>query len=145
MRNFCTFMRHFQLINCRIVVHSINELKCIARGESLDPSFNPETIDEYMKELKNGSVKPLPMGAYEYSCCVEYLKMIRRELIKKRNSFKFMLLKFSKIDPHGIVCPPLEDCLQMVAKEVGYAVVCEEIKGDMYTYTLKSTLQERGR
>lgn len=145
MRNLSTFMRHFQLINCRIVVYAFNELKCIARGESLEPSLNPEKIEEYIKNLKEGSVKPLPMSAYEYGCCVEYLKIIRRELIRRRNSFKFIMLTFSKTDSYGNVCVPLEDCLEKVANEVGYAIVYEDMKSEAYTYTLKSTLNERNR
>lgn len=140
MKKFSTFMRHFQLINCKIVVYACKELKCLLRGESLKPSFNPETISEYMNDLKNGIVKPLPMGAYEYSCCVEYLKMIRRELVSKKNRNKFVMLTFGKVDRYGIVSPPIEDCLKMVANEVGFELVHEEIKGDEYTYTLISTL-----
>ena len=133
-------MRHFHLINCKIVVYACKELKCLFRGESLEPSFNSETISEYMENLKNRVVKPLPMGAYEYSCCVEYLKMIRRELVNKRNRNKFVMLTFSKSDNSGVICPPLEDCLKMVANEVGFELVDEQIEGDKYTYTLISTL-----
>lgn len=140
MKNFSTFMRHFQLINCKIVVYACKELKCLLRGESLESSFTPETIHEYMENSQKGIVKPLPMGAYEYSCCVEYLKMIRRELVSKKNRNKFVMLTFNKVDRHGIVCPPIEDCLKMVANEVGFELVHEEIKGDEYTYTLISTL-----
>lgn len=143
MKNFCNFMRHFQLINCKIVVYASKELMCLFRGESLEPNFNPETIHEYMDDLKKGTVKPLPMGAYEYSCCTEYLKMIRRELIKNRNQSKFMTLTFGEYDRYGLVYPPLEDYLAMVAKEVGFEVVYEEFEGDKYTYTLKSTLGEK--
>ncbi len=143
MKNFSDFIRHFQLINCKIVVYAYKELKCLSRGERLEPSFNPETIHEYMESLKEGNVKSLPMGAYEYSCCVEYLEMMRRELIKNRNQSKFMMLTFSKYDHFGTVCPPLEDCLSMVAKEVGFEVIYEEIQGNKYTYTLKSTLGEK--
>ena len=133
-------MRHFQLINCRIVVYACKELKCLIRGESLEPSITPETIQEYMEDLKKGVVKSLPMGAYEYSCCVEYLKMIRREIVSKKNRNKFVLLTFDKADPNGLVCPPLEDCLKMVANEVGFELIDEQINGDKYTYTLISTL-----
>ena len=143
MKNFSDFMRHFQLINCKIVVYACKELKCLFRGESLKPSFNPDTVREYMEDLKKGVVKPLPMGAHEYSCCVEYLKMMKRELIKNRNKFKFMMLTFDEYDHYGITCPPLEDCLSMVAKEVGFEVVCEEVQNNKYMYTLKSTLREK--
>ena len=77
---------------------------------------------------------------YEYSCCVEYLKMIRREIVSKKNRNKFVLLTFDKADPNGLVCPPLEDCLKMVANEVGFELIDEQINGDKYTYTLISTL-----
>ncbi len=143
MKNFSSFMRHFQLINCRIVVYACKELKCLFRGESLKPSFNSETIHEYMKDLKEGGVKPLPMGAYEYSCCVEYLKMMRRKLVKNRNKSKFMMLTFDECEHYGIACPPFEDCLFMVAREVGFEVVCEEVQNNKYMYTLKSTLGEK--
>ena len=51
MKNFSNFMRHFQLINCKIVVYACKELKCLIRGESLEPKFNPETAMEYMEEV----------------------------------------------------------------------------------------------
>lgn len=140
MKKFSNFMRHFQLINCKIVVYACKELKCLMRGESLEPSFNSETIHEYMEDLKKGVVKDLPMGAYEYSCCVEYLKMIRREIVSKKNRNKFVLLTFDKMDPKGLVCPLVEDCLKLVANEVGFELIDEQIEGDKYTYTLISTL-----
>ena len=143
MKNFSDFMRHFQLINCKIVVYACKELKCLSRGERLEPSFNPETIHEYMESLKEGNVKSLPMGAYEYSCCVEYLKMMRRELIKNRNNFKFMILTFDEDVHYDIACPAVEDCLYMVAREVGFEVVCEDVQNNKYMYTLKSTLREK--
>lgn len=143
MKNFSDFMRHFQLINCKIVVYACKELKCLFRGESLKPSYNSETIHEYMKEPKEGTVKSMPMGAFEYSCCVEYLKMMRRELVKNRNKSKFMMLTFDEDVHYDIACPPIEDCLYMVAKEVGFEVVCEEVQNNKYMYTLKSTLREK--
>ena len=112
------------------------------RGESFEPKLTPETIHEYMDDLKSGTLKSLPMGGYEYSCCVEYLKKIRRELFKSRCKSKFMMITFDEYES-GVVCPPLEDCLEMVAKEVGFAVVYEEVKGNKYTYTLKCTLGEK--
>jgi hypothetical protein len=142
MKNFSNFMRHFQLINCKIVVYACKELKCMLRGESFEPTLTPENIQEYMEDLKSGTMKKLPMGGYEYSCCVEYLKKIKRELIKSRCKSKFMMLTFDEYEP-GVVCPPLEDCLEMVAKEVGFAVVYEEVKGNKYIYTLKCTLGEK--
>lgn len=143
MKNFSNFMRHFQLINCKIVVYACKELKCLFRGESLKTSCNPDTVREYMEDLKEGVVKPLPMGAREYSCCVEYLKMMRRELIKNRGKSKFMMLTFDEDVHYGIACPAVEDCLSMVAKEVGFEVVCEEVQNNKYMYTLKSTLGEK--
>ena len=143
MKDFYSFMRHFQLINCKIVVYACKELKCLIRGESLKPSFNPDTAREYIEDLKKGIVKPLPMGAHEYSCCVEYLKMMKRELIKNRNKFKFMMLTFDEDVNYDIACPPIEDCLYMVAREVGFEVVCEEVQNNKYMYTLKSTLGEK--
>lgn len=143
MKNFSDFMRHFQLINCKIVVYACKELKCLFRGGSLKPSYNPDTIREYMEDHRKGIVKTLPMGAHEYSCCVEYLKMMRRELIKNRNNFKFMMLTFDEDVHYDIACPAVEDCLFMVAKEVGFEVVCEEVQNNKYMYTLKSTLREK--
>ena len=142
MKNFSIFLRHFQLINCKIVIYATKELKCLLRGESLEPSFDSEAFKEYMNDLKNGIVKPLPMGAYEYGCCVDYLKIIKRELLKTRCRTKFMTLTFSEHSKNGVIFPPLEDCLNLVAKEAGFAVVCEKIKKDSYNYTLKSTLGE---
>lgn len=138
MRDFYKFMRHFQLINCRIVVHSLNELKCLLKGGRLEPSFDPKTVDEYLKALEEGNVKTLPMGAYEYSCCVEYLKKIRKELIRRRGRHKILFLEFSGMDEFDMVISPLEDCLEMVAKEVGFEVVDEEILPNKYQYTLVS-------
>lgn len=96
-----------------------------------------------MEDLREGIVKPLPMGAHEYSCCVEYLKMIRRELIKNRNNFKFMVLTFDEDAHYDIACPAVEDCLYMVAREVRFEVVYEEVQNNKYMYTLKSTLGEK--
>ncbi len=96
-----------------------------------------------MEDLKKGNVKPLPMGPYEYSCCVEYLKMIEHELIKNRCKSKFITLTFDEYSKYGMACPPLEDCLEKVAQEVGFAVVYEEIKNNSYIYTLKSTLGDK--
>lgn len=144
MKDFYSFMRHFQLINCKIVIYACKELKCLFCGESRKSKFTPETAQEYIDDLKKGVVKPLPMGPYEYNCCVEYLKMIRRELIKNKDYFRFITLTFGECDEYGLICPPLEDCLEMVAKEVGFTVVYEEVEGDKYTYTLKSSLGERG-
>ena len=140
MRDFYKFMRHFQLINWRIVVHSINELKCIAKGDDLKPSFNPDTIPEYIEDLKEGIVRDLPMGAYEYNSCVEYLKMIRRKLWENRRNFESFTLVFSKLDCYNLLIAPVEDCLEMVAKEVGFKIVSETDTGVSYNYVLKSEL-----
>ena len=140
MKKFSNFMRHFQLINCKIVVYACKELKCLLRGESLEPSFNPEIIHEYMEDLKDGNVKSLPMGAYEYSSCVECLKMIRRQLLKNRKDFEVLTLIFNDIDYYGMLKTPVEDCLIMVAKEVGYEVIDEKIGSTQDEYTLKSIL-----
>lgn len=140
MRKFYNFMRHFQLINWRIMVHSFNELKCILRGNRLEPSFNPQTIQEYMEDFKKGTIKPLPMGAYEYNCCVEYLKKIRHELFSNRDNFESFTLVFGKSDFYDLVIVPLEDCLEMVANEVGFKVTGEKIGDDKYEYTLESVL-----
>ena len=143
MRNFYNFMRHFQLINWRIVVHSINELKCLAKGERLKPSFNTSTIPEYMEDLRNGIVKPLPMGAYEYHYCVEYLKMIRHELFKNRKNFESLTLIFADMDNQRLVITPVEDCLEKVAEEVGFKLIDEIDTGVGYEYVLKSEFWKR--
>ena len=140
MRNFYNFMRHFQLINWRIVVHSINELKCLAKGERLKPSFNTDTVFSYLEDMEKGTVKPLPMGSYEYHYCVEYLKMIRRKLWENRRNFESFTLVFSKMDCYNLLIVPVEDCLEMVAKEVGFKIVSETDTGVSYNYVLKSEL-----
>ena len=144
MRDFYNFMRHFQLINWRIVIHSINELKCLARGEHHTPSFNTSTISEYMEDLKKGIVKPLPMGAYEYHYCVEYLKMIRHELWENRKNFETLTLVFGQVGPYHLVIVPVEDCLEMVAEEAGFDVTSEKDNGENYTYVLKSKFWKKG-
>ena len=144
MRNFYNFMRHFQLINWRIVIHSINELKCLAKGEYREPSFNTSTIPEYIEDLRKGIVKPLPMGAYEYHYCVEYLKMIRREVWKNRKALESITLKFGERGPYHLVIVPVEDCLEMVAEEVGFKLVEEIDTGVGYEYVLKSEFWKKG-
>ena len=144
MRNFYNFMRHFQLINWRIVIHSINELKCLAKGERLKPSFNTDTIPEYLEDLRKGIVKPLPMEAYEYHYCVEYLKMIRRKLWENRKDFESFTLVFGDMYKHRLPIAPVEDCLEMVAKEAGFEVISETDTGVGYNYVLKSKFWEKG-
>lgn len=138
MRDFSKFMRHFQLINCRIIVYAAKELGCLARGQRLKPSFTPETASEYIKDIVDGKPpKALPMGAYEYSCCVEYLKLIRRTLWKNRNNFKKLVLVFGEVDRFGCILLPVEGCLEMVAKETGFSVD-EKFEPERYVYTLRS-------
>ena len=139
MKNFSNFMRHFQLINCRIVVYACKELKCLIRGESLEPSITPETIQEYMDDLKSGTLKSLPMGGYEYSCCVEYLKKIRQILFESRKDFSEIVIVFHELNRYHMATPPLEDCLFKVAEEVGFEVTDEKILDDRFEYTLVST------
>lgn len=141
MKNFSKFMRHFQLINCRIIVYAAKEIGCIARGGSLKPSFTPEYASKYIKEIVDGKPpKALPMGAYEYSCCVEYLKLIRSKLWKNRENFDELVLVFGEVDRHGCILLPVEDCLEMVAKETGFSMD-EKVEPDKYVYTLKSVIR----
>lgn len=137
--NFCNFVRHMHSINLQIIVFASKEIACILKGDRLAPSFNPETISEYLKDLQNGKpLKELPMGAYEYDCCVEYLKKIRSNLFSSRKNFKVLKLVFNEYDTCQTVIPPLEDCLAMVAKKVGFNVTDEAIETDKYVYTLES-------
>lgn len=139
MRNFYNFMRHYWLINWWILVHSFKELMCLIRGESLEPSLTPQTISKYIQGLQDGEFPTeLPMGAYEYDCCVEYLKKIRRLLKASRNDFKSLVLVFDEQDSRQIVIPPLEDCLQKVSKKVGFNVIDEKAFEERYEYTLES-------
>lgn len=137
-------MRHLQLINWKIVIYSFQELKCLSKGDKLSPSFDFKAFKKYMEDLKKGKIKALPMGAYEYSCCVQYLKKIRHELWKNRKNFKSITLVFDKCSSSGIVLCPLEDCLEMVAEEVGFSVINEEIEFKKYEYTLRSEFLKRG-
>ncbi len=138
MRKFFNFMRHLQLINWKIIVYSIKELKCILRGGKETPSFDPATVQAYLDDLKNGrEPKSLPMGAYEYSCCVEYLKKIRRALCSSYEDFGTMILVFDELDDWQTITPPIEDCLELVAEQVGFKVISEKIYFERYEYTLK--------
>lgn len=140
MKNFSRFMRHFQLINCRIIVYAAKEIGCIARGESLKASLTPEYISKHIRdEEKRKAPKEFPMGAYEYSCCVEYLKLIRRMLWKNRENLDELVLVFGEVDRHGCILLPVEDCLEMVAKETGFSMD-EKVEPDKYVYTLKSVI-----
>lgn len=82
------------------------------------------------------------MSAFEYSICVEYLKIIRYELIKNRKHFKFLVLTFTKHKPYLMIYPPLQEYLEMVAREAGFEVAYIDVEGGKYTYTLKSILRE---
>lgn len=137
-------MRHFQLTNCKIVIYAIKELMCLLRGESLEPNLTPETIKQYEKEMKKGHKTKLLMGAYEYSLCTECLKAIRRELIQNRKTFLFLTITFYDCDECGLDNSLLRVCFDKVAKEIGYAVVFDELNSGHYIYTLKSTLGEKG-
>lgn len=137
--NFFNFVRHMHSINLQIIIYASKEIACILKGDCLAPSFNPETMSEYLKDLQNGNpLKALPMGAYEYDCCVEYLKKIRRHLFNSRENFKVLKLVFNEFDTCQTVVPPLEDCLEMVAKKVGFKLTDESIESDKYVYTLES-------
>lgn len=139
MRSFYNYLRHIQLINWRITVYACKELMCLVKGDSLTPSFNLETLSEYIQDFEeNKALKPLPMGAYEYDCCVEYLKKIRHTLSISRDDFSSIVLEFSETNPCNIVIPPIEDCLTMVAKEVGFNIADEKILDDKYVYVLES-------
>lgn len=141
MRNFNSFIRHYQLINWKIVVYSIKEIGCLLKGESGKPSLTTEKISEYMSKLEKGNVvESLPMGSYEYDCCVEYLKKIRHELLANRKNFATLTLTFGKTRNYPFAVAPLEDCLEMVTKEVGFKVVDEKFGNNQYEYTLKSVL-----
>jgi len=126
------------------VVHSINELRCLAKGERLKPSFNTDTIPEYLEDLRKGIVKPLPMGAYEYHYCVEYLKMIRLKLWENRKNFESLTLAFGEAGPYNLVIIPAEDCLKMVAEEVGFELTSEKDTGRSFNYVLKSEFWKKG-
>ena len=129
-----------QLINTRIVKYEFKEIVCLIKGDRLAPSFNPETMHQYLEDLKEGIVpKELPMGAYEYDCCVEYLKKLRRMLYALRKDFQFITLEFDDVDTCQTVIPPLEDCLEMVCKEVGFKMIEENfMETGSYFYTFQS-------
>ena len=136
MKNLYNFLRHMQLINMHIIRYAFKEIACILKGDRLAPSFNPETMESYLKDLKEGNPpKKLSMGAYEYDCCVEYLKKLRKVLVQSRKDFRQIVLTFDEIDTCQTIIPPLEDCLELVAKEVGFELVDENINGDFYVYT----------
>lgn len=141
MNNFSQFMRHIWLINTRIVVYTCKKIFCIAKGQKLKPSFDLEKISEYMEDLKEGKrLKPMPMGAYEYACCVKYLKKLRRSLWSSRKDFHVLAIVFNEKDKYSIVISPLEDCLEKIANETEFKLKNEEIYFDEYVYTLQSNL-----
>lgn len=139
MKNFFNFMRHIQLLNWKIMVYSCKELSCLAKREKLEPRYTPSAISEYMENVSRGKkLEPLQMGAYEYDCCVEYLKKIRSCLFKSRGDFAKLLIVFDDINRYHMVTPPLEDCLNKVTEEVGFKVTDENILDDRFEYTLES-------
>ncbi|MBR3614849.1 MAG: hypothetical protein IKL55_06695 [Clostridia bacterium] len=95
-----------------------------------------------MEELERGNLNSLPMDAYEYHCCVEYLKKIRYELCKNWKNFETITLFFGETDYFDLLIVPLEDCLKMVASEVGFELIGERVEDEMYKYTLKSMFAE---
>lgn len=143
MRKFYNFMRHYWLINWWIVVHSFKELMCLMKGESLEPSMNSEAISKCIQLVRDGELSiELPMGAYEYDCCVEYLKKIKSLLIASRKNFEHLTIVFDEVNSRQLVIPPLEDCLCKVAKEVGFCVIDETAYDTKYEYILKSEFWE---
>lgn len=124
--------------------YAFKELVCIFKGDHLAPSFNPETMSTYLNNLKEGkTLDPLPMGAYEYDCCVEYLKKLRTKLVSSRKDFSQIVVTFDEIDTCQAVIPPLEDCLEMVYKEVGFKLVDESIETFSYVYTFESLFYQK--
>ena len=79
------------------------------------------------------------MGAFEYDCCVEYLKKIRQLLFESRKDFSEIVIVFDELNRYHMATPPLEDCLFKVAEEVGFEVTDEKILDDRFEYTLVST------
>lgn len=139
MNNFHNYLRHIHLVFSRIIKYAYKELVCILKGGSLTPSFTPDMIPAYFEDLKNGKkLQDLPMGAYEYHCCVEYLKKFRSQLFRSRKSFDEIKLSFFEIDENLIIISPLEDCLITVANEIGFDLIEENIDGIDYEYTFKS-------
>lgn len=144
MKNFYNFLRHIQRLNFCIMKYAFKELVCIFKGDHLAPSFNPETMSTYLNNLKEGkTLAPLPMGAYEYDCCVEYLKKLRTKLVSSRKDFSQIVVTFDEIDTCQTVIPPLEDCLEMVYKEVGFKLVDESIETFSCVYTFESLFYQK--
>ena len=143
MKNFFNFMRHTQLINFKIIVYSCKEIGGILKGKKLKPSLSPKKIQEYIDDFQKGNeIKSLPMGPYEYDCCVEYLKMLRKELFKNRKDFSMITLRFGPNLKYGVTEVPAEDCLIKVAKEVGFDFSEERLLALNSEYDFKSSFFE---
>lgn len=136
MKKFFNFMRHTQLLNWKIVVYSCKEIACIFKRAKLksNPS-SAELVDYTESLLKNGR---LPAKAYEYDCCVEYLKKIRHCLFSSREDFSKLLIVFDEVDRYNEVRLSSAVLFFKVAEEVGFKVTDEKLLDDRSEYTLKS-------
>lgn len=147
MKNFYNYMRHLQLINWHICRYSLKALRSQAEGDFFLPSVKHHTEEYFLN--KSSSECPMPkefpevnMGGYEYDCCVEYLKNLRRTLFKHGSQSKYTL-EFSEIQNNltsDLILCPLENCLFTVARQCGFKVIEQDISETTFIYTLCSNL-----
>lgn len=142
MKTFINYMRHFWLINFYIAKYSCKVISRIFKGDS---TFLPShrVIRANLEMMtRNGLIKPPNMCAYEYDCCVEYLKIIRKNFHFSRKSDSEFSIVFSALDTPQVYIPIYETYFKMVAKECGFDITHIEKLNETYIFTLASNLED---
>ena len=78
----------------------------------------------------------LPMGGYEYHCCLQYLSIIQNcfKNAKKNNLLPPLYLEFP--ENTKIISPPLEDCLELLLNDLGFSITEEHYTNCSYIYQI---------
>ncbi len=149
MKNFYNYIRHLQLINWHICRYSLKALHCSFNGDLFLPSAMHHTEEYYFKKsAENGTLMSNEfseddMGAYEYDCCVIYLKNLRTTLFKKGFLNSNYQLEFSEAKNNltsDLILCPFANCFYTVAKKCGFKVIDECFSENTFIYTLCSDL-----
>lgn len=136
---FFNYIRLFQLINWHICRYSVKCLYYSFKGDPFLPTFNPDDFENYLDKCfsPDGDFKGLPMGAYEYECCIIYLKTIRKTMLKEGPSSNIYTIDFSRSNPLGYTLVPLKDCLQKVTNDCGLKIIDNPLDETQCIYTLE--------
>lgn len=134
-KNF-NYYRYTSLIKWLKIKYATRIGVCLLKGDDFLPTIRDSLLygfgtEEFEKVLNDG----IPMGGYEYRCCLQYLKKIHnyfKEIHHKKLCPPYTL-EFSDTY-NNIVIAPLEDCLEKVLNELGFKIVSEQLSPNSYVY-----------